>query len=433
MSNRNHPTLTHAAITGALALVLTLGLATAPQVHAQVPGADLSVDKTDDPDPVAPGGGLRYDIAVTNVGTDTAADVTVVDTLPAEVSYLFDSDACVEAPVGTLTCALGDLPAGDTTGVSIFVAVDPMTAPGVLLNEAEATTASGDSNPNNNVDDEDTLVDGPAVTPINHALCYEVDQVNVPRRNGVAIADELGGGLFNTRRLKRLCTPVDKNGEDPNAPLEPEHLTGYEIRQTDGRFPTVRDQTVINQFGTQTIDIGRPVLLLVPTAKSLVGPPAPLAPPIDHYQCRRVRGSQTRVSGLSLVDQLDSYTADVKRPYRLCSPADTNGSGIQDPASHLLCYRIRTNPTRPAIAGPLYINNQFDQIDIAVTGTRELCVPTTLVPDFDQPINPNPNPTPSGNPSPFPSGQPSSPAPTATPIPTSPTPVPTSTTIVIIT
>jgi len=433
MFDCNRPTLTRAAITGALALVLTLGLATASRVHAQVPLADLSVDKTDDPDPVAPGGGLRYDIAVTNVGSDTAANVTVIDTLPPEVSYLFDSDACVEAPVGTLTCALGDLPAGDTTGVSIFVAVDPTTAPGVILNEAEATTASGDSNPNNNIDDEDTLVDGPVVTPINHALCYEVDQVNVPRRTGVAIADELGGGIFDVRRMKRLCTPVDKNGEDPNAPLEPEHLTGYEIRQTDGRFPTVRDQTVINQFGTQTIDIGRPVLLLVPTAKSLVGPPAPLAPPIDHYQCRRVRGSRTRVSGLDLIDQLDTYVADVKRPYRLCSPADKNGSGIQDPASHLLCYRIRTNPTRPAIAGPLYINNQFDELDIAVTGTRELCLPTTLVPDFDQPTNPNPVPTPSATPNPASSGQPTSPAPSATPTMAPPNPTPTSTIVIIIT
>ena len=92
-----------------------------------------------------------------------------------------------------------------------------------------------------------------------------------------------------------------------------------------------------------------------------------------------MRQARTRVSGVSLVDQLHAFLADVKRPFRLCSPADKNGEGIIDPDVHLLCYRIRTRPRRPTLTGPLFISNQLDDLELQVTGTRELCVPTTLL------------------------------------------------------
>src|SRR5437762_2317259 len=46
------------------------------------PQADLSITKTDWPDPVAPGTNLTYRIRVANAGPDPAAAVTMTDVIP---------------------------------------------------------------------------------------------------------------------------------------------------------------------------------------------------------------------------------------------------------------------------------------------------------------------------------------------------------------
>ncbi|MGH9173683.1 MAG: FG-GAP-like repeat-containing protein, partial [Vicinamibacterales bacterium] len=49
--------------------------------------ANLSIAKSDSPDPVIVGSTLTYNLAVTNAGPDEAADVTVTDVLPASVTF----------------------------------------------------------------------------------------------------------------------------------------------------------------------------------------------------------------------------------------------------------------------------------------------------------------------------------------------------------
>src|SRR5262249_10150104 len=51
-------------------------------------GADLTITKTDSPDPVAVGTHLYYLVTVTNNGPETANDVTVTDTLPLGVDFV---------------------------------------------------------------------------------------------------------------------------------------------------------------------------------------------------------------------------------------------------------------------------------------------------------------------------------------------------------
>ena len=50
--------------------------------------ADLSITKTDSPDPVTAGKNLTYTVQVTNGGPSTASAVTVTDTLPAGVTFV---------------------------------------------------------------------------------------------------------------------------------------------------------------------------------------------------------------------------------------------------------------------------------------------------------------------------------------------------------
>jgi uncharacterized repeat protein (TIGR01451 family) len=73
--------------------------------------ADLSLSKTDTPDPISAGSLLTYTITVTNNGPGDAADVTLTDTVPTGTVYITSSApggwSCTTPGVGgtgTLTC-----------------------------------------------------------------------------------------------------------------------------------------------------------------------------------------------------------------------------------------------------------------------------------------------------------------------------------------
>jgi uncharacterized repeat protein (TIGR01451 family) len=87
-------------------------------------GTDLSISKSGPLDAIA-GEEMFYNLNVTNNGPITATNVTVVDILPAGATYLADTDSCVEDPVGTLTCNLGNLDADESASFTIKVKIDP--------------------------------------------------------------------------------------------------------------------------------------------------------------------------------------------------------------------------------------------------------------------------------------------------------------------
>lgn len=79
---------------------------------------DVGVTVTDNPDPVAAGTDVVYTAVVTNHGFRPAAAVTLVDTLPSQVSYVSDDAAC-HASGATVTCGVGDLLPGASRTVTI--------------------------------------------------------------------------------------------------------------------------------------------------------------------------------------------------------------------------------------------------------------------------------------------------------------------------
>ncbi|NIL98397.1 MAG: DUF11 domain-containing protein, partial [Planctomycetales bacterium] len=139
---------------------------------------DLEVVKTDSVDPVTAGEALTYTIVVRNHGPSDAQDVVMIDDLPDEVTFV-----SAQTTQGTLTEAdgrvraqLGYLAAGQSETVTILVTVgldvvdeienvtivdgnpvqvDP-SLPGTVIKE---------SNLENNIDDELTLVE-PALSSI---------------------------------------------------------------------------------------------------------------------------------------------------------------------------------------------------------------------------------------------------------------------------
>jgi len=249
-------------------------------------------------------------------------------------------------------------------------------APTLTPTETAIETATETATPTPTLTPTETPTQTPV--PLNHFQCYEV---HAPTRliTGVSLEDQFGPSTVELKKPKRLCNPADKNGEDPTAPDDPDHLTGYKMKQTSPKFARVNGVTVRNQFGTIVVDVVKPDLVLVPSAKSLVGPPPPLAAPvIEHFKCYKVKGARVEAS-VTVRDQFTTQRLDVKKPLKLCVPADKNGEGIFDASQNLMCYKVRAASAADRFtgAGTVFVNNQFGDDAFGVYRPTELCVPSS--------------------------------------------------------
>lgn len=124
------------------------------------PEADLATVMTDDPDPVLPGQVVVYSITVTNNGPNLATGVTLVITLPDDVTYVDAQTmqgSCSHLD-GVVTCSIGSLGNGGSEWASLVV-----TAPfkdGQIEMSATASANEADANSNDNTSVEPTIVSG---------------------------------------------------------------------------------------------------------------------------------------------------------------------------------------------------------------------------------------------------------------------------------
>jgi hypothetical protein len=220
----------------------------------------------------------------------------------------------------------------------------------------------------------------PACPGLNHFQCYEIKPFAFPDAS-VTVQDRYGTVTETVRSPNRLCAPSDKRGEDPTAATDSEHLTGFPTRAESVR---VVAQTVTNQFGSVTLDLRRRPFLFVPTAKSLQGPPGPLADPeTDHFQCygvRRSRGTPRfeQIRDVPATDQFGPHVLDVVRPRYLCVPANKNGEDPDALSStrNLLCYKARHREAFPTLAP--FIDNQLVSTGVTIIRRMEFCVPSIV-------------------------------------------------------
>src|SRR6185312_10510048 len=123
-----------------------------------VAAADLSITKSDAPDPVLAGELLTYSLSVANGGPSSATGVTVTDTLPAGAT--FDSatssqGSCSESG-GTVSCSLGTLANAASATVTIKIR---RSTPGTITNQATVQSAVSDPSAANNSASATTTVD----------------------------------------------------------------------------------------------------------------------------------------------------------------------------------------------------------------------------------------------------------------------------------
>ncbi len=322
--------------------------------------------------------------------TTTTATLTTTATPTTSTTPTVAATATVTATTtatGTTTAIPSTTPTGSTTATATETASPsptptPTTPTTPVATTTDAATPTATDTPQETTAATPTngatmTAPGPTPTPgnLDHFQCYETHRPPI-RLSGVSLVDRFGASTVRVLRSKRFCAPADKNHEDPTAPLDPDHLTVYTIKQTSPHFTPVRDFTVSNQFGTMQLELVRPDALMVPSAKSHTGPVASYTPAIDHFKCYKARG-RFRTGEIDIQDQFGSIVASIKRPVRYCAPVDKNGEGIMDPNTHLVCYQVRSAAGAPT-HDTLYSLNQFGPDTFTVFGPRELCVPSTV-------------------------------------------------------
>jgi uncharacterized repeat protein (TIGR01451 family)/CSLREA domain-containing protein len=130
--------------------------ATDPTTITQLTPADLEIEKSDAPDPVALGGQITYEIEVENEGPGAATNVVVTDQLPAGTSFVSASSGCTyNSGNHTVTCVIGSLGKDRETKRRIVVQAN---VTGTLTNCVTVAADQPDPKPNNNTDCTNTRV-----------------------------------------------------------------------------------------------------------------------------------------------------------------------------------------------------------------------------------------------------------------------------------
>jgi uncharacterized repeat protein (TIGR01451 family) len=182
--------------------------------------ADLSIAKTDSPDPVRVGQNLTYSLAVHNAGPDSAASVQVSDTLPTGVTYVSATSTAGSCTgTSTISCLLGTLASGADETVTIIVTP---TATGTLSNAGTVSSTTADPATANNSSTAATTVnpksadlsvaktDSPDPAHVGQVLTYTVVVTNngPDSATGVTIVDTLPKttGFGSVGTTKGNCT-----------------------------------------------------------------------------------------------------------------------------------------------------------------------------------------------------------------------------------
>jgi uncharacterized repeat protein (TIGR01451 family) len=186
--------------------------------------ADLSIVKTDAPDPVTVGQALTYSLAVSNAGPDTATAVVVSDTLPSSLTFgsATASQGSCSAVGNAVTCTIGDLASGANATVTI---VATPTGAGAITNTATVQSAAADPDPADNSSSQGTTVNLSAdvsvtktVTPTTLAVAgsatftLTVSNAGPSAASAVQVTDPLPAGLAFVSAVASQGTCAESGG-----------------------------------------------------------------------------------------------------------------------------------------------------------------------------------------------------------------------------
>ncbi len=186
-----------------------------------VPPTDLSITKSDSPDPVAINTNLTYTLVVTNNGPNPSPATTVTDVLPAGASFISSTTtqgSC--SGTSTVTCNLGTVASGANATVTIVVR---FSTAGTRTNTATVSSQAPDTNTSNNSATATTTVNtladlsltksdspDPVLVGANLTYTLTVSNAGPSAATGVTLSDPLPVGvtLLSATPSQGTCTSV---------------------------------------------------------------------------------------------------------------------------------------------------------------------------------------------------------------------------------
>lgn len=279
-----------------------------------------------------------------------------------------------------------------------------------------------------------------AALPPEHFLAYKIKPTKGSTKfvkfGPISLTDQFRTSDYDVLKPTALLLPADKNGEgrlDENT-----HLEEYKLKpdKNAAAFEGRTDVGIMNQCSDALLEIGKPMTILVPTAKDLDAPTAPPAGHnLDHFLCYKAKLQKTLADGTKLPkfprgtqvdveDQFETRRYDLKKITKFCTPVSKSGAPVllagpdrgtpkpitaavvRNPDDHLVCYQakiatrnipqlgcgaldpkdkgavIEPKPAKHEKISGIHVANQFEDAGrIDSIKAIELCIPSVTVPD----------------------------------------------------
>jgi uncharacterized repeat protein (TIGR01451 family) len=286
------PTITHQFLdTSDYIVALTVenpyDSASTSQIVPVSPAADLSIVKSDSPDPVVTGHSLTYQITVTNHGPSMATDVIVTDALPPGLTLPSATPSQGNCNIASdITCDLGSLANGAEATITIVANVAP-SATRTLTNTATVAGNEYDDYTTNNaattattvyhvpdaVDDTaETLEDTPITIPV---LANDIDpDADVLLVTGVGSA---GHGTVTTNGATVAYTPtLNFNGTDTFTYTISDGFGGADAATVTVTVTAINDVPTISDIADQSTNEDTPTSAIPFTVNDVETPASSL-------------------------------------------------------------------------------------------------------------------------------------------------------------